>query len=281
MKLSAYFWGALLVACLAQGAQAASCDMAARRLATMDGVNRAKLLQGGNFAKLDKEMDALMQQTGKSGRTDADMLGDLMMVHQLSGREIKLLRAWASDQPQSFLAQLALGIAYTESAGFYRGQGSAANTSRNQLDNMKKLYQSADEPLQKALQLNPKSALPYTGFMAAAAMGASTGTTVQAYLQAANKADPKNLAARLTAMAYLSPRWGGSFELVDEVVKQAQSALPADQFKYLQYRAVMEKASDFEVIEKKPREANALYAQAKAMCDNAEAARDGWGRTLP
>ncbi|MGP1630509.1 MAG: hypothetical protein ACTS8S_21830 [Giesbergeria sp.] len=59
----------------------------------MDGLQRAELLQNGDFAKLDEEVAALMRQTGNAGRTGLHRLRDLAELFQLSGRETKLFGA--------------------------------------------------------------------------------------------------------------------------------------------------------------------------------------------
>ncbi|MGP1630508.1 MAG: hypothetical protein ACTS5V_11260 [Giesbergeria sp.] len=48
----------------------------------------------------------------------------------------------------------------------------------------------------------------------------------------------------------MSPRWGGSFQLLDELVKDSKEALRTDHSKYIECNVVLEKASHFEVIEK-------------------------------
>ena len=62
------------------------------------------------------------------------------------------------------------------------------------------------------MALDARSALPQTMLIGLAAMENQVGgRTAAQWLQAADQADPKNLADRVNALNYLSPRWGGSW----------------------------------------------------------------------
>lgn len=260
--------------------QAAPCALVPSGDATLEGVQRAELLRNGDFVKLEAELDRALKQAGKGGRTDLHVLRDLVDLHQLSGRDISLTQAWVELRPQSFFAQLAMGLAYAEQSTYARGERSAAQTSGGQMSEMQRLNQLAEKHLRQAAQLNPRSALPYNGLLQIAAQEGRSGEAgVQQQLQAANRADPANLGARSAAVRYLAPRWGGSFEQLDAMVQDAKPRLPADQWHYLSYNVVLEKASHAEVIERDKQAAAALYREALEMCSNSQVARQGLGRT--
>ena len=150
----------------------------------------------------------------------------------------------------------------------------------SQWNSVKQLSAKAQPYLQKAMALDARSALPQTMLIGLAAMENQVGgRTAAQWLQAADQADPKNLAARVNALNYLSPRWGGSLEGLDQMVSQAVKSLPSASAGYLQYNLVLAKASHYEVVDKDKSKARALYKQAKDMCDNSEAARAGMVRT--
>ena len=134
--------------------------------------------------------------------------------------------------------------------------------------------------MQKAMALDARSALPQAVmFGVAAGSGQAGGRSTAQWLAAANQADPKNLAARVQAVNYLSPRWGGSFEQLDEMTAQAASVLTPAAAHYLKYNVVLARASHAEVIEKDTPAAQALYKQAQGMCANSSVAREGAVRT--
>jgi hypothetical protein len=144
---------------------------------------------------------------------------------------------------------------------------------------MQEIQQRATRYLDAARKIRPESALPYSSLIVmAATQEGSAG--VAPLLQAANKVDSKNLSARVAAMSYLEPRWGGSFELVEGVVTDARMArLPEGHIHYLRYNLVMTKASHAESIARDKPAARLLYREALRMCGNSEGAEAGMGRT--
>ena len=100
-------------------------------------------------------------------------------------------------------------------------------------------------------------------------------------MQSGNQIDPKNLFARISARNDLSPRWGGSFDVLDGMAQQSSKTLPSQSARDLQYNLVVAKARHQEVIEKSKPQAHALCKQAQTLCENSSAARDGISRTYP
>ncbi len=263
-------------------AQAAQCALIPANVATLEGTERAELLSEMKFAELEKELTKQHKANMAAEGTDLLTLRDLLSVQQLSGNQENQVRMWAAERPQSFFAQLNAGIFYANRAFGARGTGTAASVSSSQSRNMKQLSDVATGYAQKAMALDARSALPQNILLAlAAATGQADGRTAEQWLQAAEQVDPKTMAARISAVNYLSPRWGGSWEQLDHMVAQANKALPASSAHYLHYNVVLAKASHFEVIEKDKAKAAGLYQQARGMCDNSEAARSGIVRTYP
>jgi hypothetical protein len=262
--------------------QAAQCPLVPDGKASMEGSLRAQLLRNGQFEKLERELEQLQKKNLGSDGGDLLTLRSILELQQLSGQEENLMRMWVGERPQSFFAQLNAGAFYANQASHFRGDKAASQVSRGQMSKMQQLHEKAIGHLQAALKLDPRSALPQGTLIGIAANeGKAAGQTAQHWLQAANQADPKNLAARINATSYLSPRWGGSFELLDEMVQQANKSLLAQSAHYLQYNVLMAKASHHEVIEKSKSKAHALFKQAQAMCENSPTARDAVIRTYP
>lgn len=245
----------------------------------MAGVDRAKYLKIGDYQKLDADLEKLWSEHKKGRRSDLMITRDLYELVQMSGRDLSLFKEWAEKSPNSFFANLAYGSYLTEEANTARGFESASRTSQRRLAAMRDIQQRATRHLDAARKIRPDSALPYASLIVmAATQDGSAG--VQPLLQAANKLDSKNLSARVAAMSYLDPRWGGSFELVDGVVTEAQQArLPDGQIHYLRYNLTMVKASHAESITRDKPAARQLYRDALRMCGNSEGAEAGIGRT--
>lgn len=280
MKYSMLFAAALVLSAGGVAAkEPAGCELVYSGTASMDGSERAQYLQVGDYQKLDASLEKQLVEHKKGRRSDLMITRDLYELMQLSGRDLSLFQEWADKNPRSFFANLAYGAYLAEEANTARGSESAARTSQRQIAAMRDIQQRAARYLEVARKIRPDSAVPYASLIVmAATQEGSAG--VLPLLQAANKFDPKNLSARVAAMSYLDPRWGGSFELVEGVVTEAQQArLPEGQINYLRYHLTMIKASHAESIARDKPAARQLYRDALRMCGNSEGAEAGIGRT--
>lgn len=265
---------------LAATSHAAQCPLVPKGVAEMEDTERAQLLGEFKFQELENVLAKKHKKNLSSPGGDLLTLRDIVNLQQMSGGGDKLVRMWVDQRPDSFFAQLNAGIYYVNQAFGVRGQGAASTVGSKQVREIEKISQQAQAHLQKAAALDPRSALPQATMIGLAAMlGKVDSRTSEQWLQTANQIDPKNLAARIQAVSYLSPRWGGSFELLDQMATQAEKPLSSEAAHYLKYNVVIAKGSHFEVIERDKAKAQAMYKQAKSMCDNSETARDGIVRT--
>ncbi len=279
---------AMLLALLA-GAGVAGCDGSTPNgecglippdTANIEDSRRADLLNAFKFAQLEDELNMLHKKNMSSDGNDLLTLRNLVELERMGSRSESLVRMWVDQRPQSFFAQLFAGMFYEDKAQSARGTGYASGVRPEQWQAIKKYSEQANGYLQKAMSLDPKSALPHAIFITLSGKGESVGgRTVLQWQQAADQVDPKNMAARIQSMNYLSPRWGGSFEILDKMVADADKSLSSATEHYLKYNLVIAKASHYEVIEKDKAKAQELYKQAQTICTNSETARAGMLRT--
>ena len=280
-------WGHALVALAAMTTVACSetaangeCALIPEDSVGIEASQRADALRAFKFAQVEDELAKLHKKNMSSDGGDLLTLRDLVDLEKLSGSSVNLARMWQDQRPQSFFANMYAGMIYESSAQANRGTGPASSVRPEQWQVIKKNTELANEHLQKAMALEPKSALPHSIFITLAGKsGPVGGRSVQQWQEAADQADPKNMAARIQSMNYLSPRWGGSFEVLDKMVADAGKALSRPTEHYLQYNLVLAKASHEEVIEKDKAKAQVLYKQAQTMCTNSQSARAGVLRT--
>lgn len=279
-RLSRLVWAVSLGGlAIALPAYAGTCSLVPSDEATLADVEISSALEEGKYADLEKQLAAVQKQGAANGSGDLMLLRALMTLGTMQPEE-NMARMWVDEQPKSFLAQLNAGMYYAGKAQNARSTGPASSVSSSQAAAMRKFDQTALGYLKAAMALNPKSPLPHAILVTIAGReGQADGKTAEQWLQNANQVDPKNLSARLQAVNYLSPRWGGSFEQLDQMVAQASKALSPANAQYLQYNVVLAKASHFEVIEHDKAKAQALYKQARSMCDNSTVAREGMVRT--
>ncbi len=265
-----------MVGCDSSTVANGECALIPAGVATSDGSRRAELLNAFKFAQLEDELTKLHKKNMSSEGGDLLTLRDLDDLQHQASRSENIVRMWIDQRPTSFFAQLFAGMFYEDKAQSARGHGYAASVRPEQLQSMKKYSEQANAHLQKAISLDPKSALPHAFLIVLSGRGEPVGgRTALQWQEAANQVDPKNMAARIQSMNYLSPRWSGSFEILDKVAADADKSLSSATGHYLKYNVVMAKASHYEVIEKDKAKALALYKQAQEMCSNSETARAG------
>jgi tetratricopeptide (TPR) repeat protein len=263
-------------------AQARQCPLVPSDRAEMYQTEAGDLLRDGKYPEFEARLEKIhrknMSSDGEDLLTMRDMGAILTMAGQ--GHTSTILHMWIDARPNSFFAQWAMGMSYIDQATSISGGRPLSRVSKGELSKMHQLYGTAIGYLQKAMQIDPHSALPQSMMLVIAGNeGQAAGKTAEQWLQAANEADPKNLSARIQAVRFFSPRWGGSFELLDKMAQQAEKSLPSDAAYYLRYNVVIEKASHEEVIDRNKAKANELYKQAKSMCENSSSAQDGIIRT--
>lgn len=280
------YWAKVAYRCLLTGTVSASaaglvhaqqqCPLIPTGVAEMEETERAQMLGDFKYAELEKELAKQHSKNLSSAGADLLTVRDLLNMQQVAGGQENLMRMWADERPQSFFAQLNAGLYYVNQAFYARGNEAASQTSSAQMRKAKQITDVAQGYLQKAMALDLHSALPSAMMIGLASIqGEAGGRNASQWLQAANQIDPKNLSARIQAVNYLSPRWGGSFEALDQMASQADGALSKEGAHYLKYNIVIGKASHYEVIERNGAKALEFYKQAKAMCDNSQSARSG------
>jgi hypothetical protein len=272
---------ALLAVSLSVSAvDARDCALVPSDVANIETFELGEQLREGKFAEVESALLKRHQKNLSAEGGDLLTLRDISEVIQLSGGETNVIRMWADQRAQSFFSQLAAGIYFANNAASVLGGRPTSQATPSQLKTMQGLQQTAETHLQNAIRLDQKSALPHSIMLGIAQTKVpASGQSATQWLQTANSIDPKNLAARINAVNFLSPRWGGSFELLDQMTAQADKSLSTQSAHYLRYNVQLAKASHEEVITKNKSLSHPLYKRALEMCANSKAARDGSIRT--
>lgn len=260
---------------------AQECPLVPSQVAELADADDANLMLEFKFKALDKQLaQAHKKNLSRPGGDLLTMRRTSRTISYLGGRRETLMRMWLDERPDSFFAHMFAADYYEGMYSEARGSGPVSSLSKTNLQDMRKHSERAQKHLLKAMELDPSSALPHVTMMVlSATLGEAGGRDTQQWLELANKVDPKNMGARINAVNYLSPRWGGSFELLDDMLKQASKSLPKEAAHYLAYNIVMARASHARVIEHNKAEAHKFYKQALGMCENSHFARTGITQT--
>lgn len=276
--LQIVLWGALSAGL----ARADTCPLVPSDRASGAQIEAGQWLKLGQYAKLEAWLE---QQDRKNLNAEG---GDLLTLRDIVQLQITsdprqpwaAARRWVAARPDSFFSQWSAGLSYYGEAAQLHHDKPLTRLPESDQKKIQQLHAAAVEHLEKAMQLNPRSALPQNILLGIAKFqGQAAGKNAEQWLQAASRVDPKNLAARINAINFLGPIWGGSFKLMDQMAQDAEGSLSAQSLHYLRYNIVLARAGHEENNNKNKKGAYELYKQAKAMCENSTWAQDGMKRT--
>lgn len=235
-----------------------------------------KLLKNGSFQELEGNLIGRLKAYETGNDSDLLIYRDINFALAKSPDLEGSVQKFISTNPRSYFSNLIAGIYYTNSGFEARGTGLASDTSQQKIDLMQQRFDKSKSFLTVALTINPKSSMPYAPMMNMAA--ASSGTdSAKIMLSESLRSDPKNVLVRSLAISKLTPRWGGSFKTIDEVIDAAKpSGLTESQIHYLRFSQLMELGSHFWVIEKQPAMAAMYYRKALEHCINSDRAVEGF-----
>jgi len=132
-----------------------------------------------------------------------------------------LLSAWQDAAPESFAPHLARAIYYQELGYNSRGAEWATETTKSQFAGMDYHYQRAEQEALEALNLNPNAVRAVTILMNIR-MNYSDRKALIALKDHATRLSPYAMLFRLNYMFSLLPRWGGSYNAMDNYVRSCE-----------------------------------------------------------
>jgi tetratricopeptide (TPR) repeat protein len=177
-----------------------------------------KLLDQGEFAKLDATLDTLFDGHRKTSACESHLWE---AVRFLSTLDIPLLDRWAVARPDSWGVFTARGGRWVDEGYARRGSAFAKDVTEAQWAGMRDAFARAERDLARALELEPDG---FVAYGSAIYMLKSSGgpDQIRKWLDALVARDPYNFGVRLRAMQSLSPYWGGSIEEMRQVASDAQ-----------------------------------------------------------
>jgi tetratricopeptide (TPR) repeat protein len=182
---------------------------------------------------------------------------------------------WVRRQPSSYVARVARAHFFYWRAWDARGTGRMADVPKDRAREMRNYLSKAKTDLERSRGLTGKPYLSHVLLMSVARTQGDRAAEKSHYVEAVKLA-PDSVNARLLHMRALEPRWGGSYQEMEDYlaesrreVKSAETiarlAARIPEFRGLESRA----SNDFEQSLRHYDEAIALYPSASARCERA------------
>jgi len=181
------------------------------------------LLHGGHHEKLERVLDCLMDESyvfdsGESGATTVSWFYSMLFDFDNPGAHDELITKWLEFNPDREYAAFAQIQLQWEDAWRYRGEKFVSKTPKHHIE----LFQTALEETQDAL-LEPSGALYGTAvsgqllFQVSLDMRNPNKQAGKIYTESIEKWPEHHTFHRLF-INRMTPRWGGSFELIDSFI---------------------------------------------------------------
>ncbi len=130
--------------------------------------------------------------------------------------------AYVAAFPDSYVAHMARGVYYIGIAWFKRGSAPISRTSQKQLEGLKKYLRRAEQDLLKVKQMQPGLPHVYAELIIIKMPRVKNKERIKEIAQEGLRHSPVSVSIRLSYLTSLLPRWNGSIEEMEAVVKKTK-----------------------------------------------------------
>lgn len=169
-----------------------------------------KLLLSQRFDVLDNRLNTLQAEYELDTEREFAVSAAFKWFDIADPRLESLFQEWLKAYPESYAANLALGIYYMAMAVEWRGSKYYNETHQKRIENMESYLEKAVIYFEKSLYMAEKPFISY-GKLIAVARFHGDDKASEYWLSEALKKDPFCVRPRNFYMRTLEPRWGGSY----------------------------------------------------------------------
>jgi tetratricopeptide (TPR) repeat protein len=191
------------------------------------------LLERRQFKELDEHYARLQGAYERGELKDVKLLRAYEAFDNTDASLAAPLTEWIKGRPKSYSARLARGIYYLSIGTAKRGDKFIAETSKQQLQDMKEYVSKAMPDLMTSLQLEDRPIVTYVHILD---IGMKLGLREpnMGIVQDALGIDPSSFIVRRKFMYALQPRWGGSYVEMEALLAEAKGHLSASELNALE-----------------------------------------------
>lgn len=201
-------------------APASDTDVLGYPLRRIDRLAVRRLLVAGSFDALETLLAAYDDSAARDYRLELRLFDAYGAFASCVPPLAPLLDQWVQQRPSSGAALLARANFLLACGWRARGGAYAKDTPDQQLALMGQLFRAALNDLGQAQTLAPNSLVGYDDLMNIARVKGDVALS-RRYLEQGLKVQPYSFVLRAEYMSVLLPRWGGSYEAMDDFVAES------------------------------------------------------------
>lgn len=181
----------------------------------------AAFLKRGNYKELEFAAQSLQSKFENGQTSENELRNSYRQFYDLDQESVSNLNGWKRAFPLSYAAHLARGIYYKRKGLDVRGEGPVNEVPKENMERMRQYFEIAEQDLEASLKLTPK---PFLSVFHLLDISKISGDRYKAALLLASsiKILPNNMLVRNRYMLTLTPRWGGSYEEMEQFVRKAR-----------------------------------------------------------
>lgn len=219
------------------------------------------LLRQQNFSELNRILDNY-QKASESDIANEDRLFTAYAGFKINDRSYgNLLDKWVAATPDKYMPYLARACYYCNMAWESRGTKWASETKEEQFERMHAYFKKATKDIENCLTINDKCMVPYYLAIELAA-GLGRDDDARAVAKKALKIRPETYRVRSVYLWALTPRWGGSFDMMKQFIEKSQAYVSQNPKLALLKGEIYAEAGDLQSINRKHSVAEKLYNKA-------------------
>lgn len=234
-----------------------------------------------NYSELEQTYKNYLGLYSSNKMTAEELAEKFAIFKKASGLDARF-DGWVKMYPASYSARLARGIHRVSDAWLKRGSNFAKDTTDEQMRGFKELLKEATIDLAKSLELYSKPVESYTYLINVSNIISSEAG--RGLLNAALKLDPKAYYPRYEYLNMITPKWGGSVEIMAAFIDESRKSqmdeklkkrLDGEYYSYLAQQAKFDQeykvASDYYLkAYRSTKNPDMLYYSSKNALDGSE-----------
>jgi TPR repeat protein len=174
-----------------------------------------------NYSELEQTYNNYLELYSSNKMTAEELASKFAIFKNASGLDARF-DGWVNMYPNSYSARLARGIHRVSDAWVKRGWNFAKDTTDEQMRGFKELLKEATIDLAKSLELYSKPVESYTYLIKVSKI--LSYEAGQGLLNAALKLDPKAYYPRYEYLNMITPKWGGSVEIMAGFINESRKS---------------------------------------------------------